>query len=67
MVVPWNFILINSEIETVYTKNNSTGPHKPMNIIRNSLLAKITMGISSGFGHMVAIITRICWVFCGRR
>ena len=25
------------------TKNNSTGPHKPMNIIRNSLLAKITL------------------------
>ena len=25
------------------TKNNSTGPHKPMNIIRNSLLAKITV------------------------
>ena len=24
------------------TKNNSTGPHKPMNIIRDSLLAKIT-------------------------
>ena len=38
------------------TKNNSTGPHKP---IRISLLAKITWGISSGFGHMVAIITRI--------
>ena len=30
-----------------------------MNIIRDSLLAKITCGISSGFGHMVAIITRI--------
>ena len=26
------------------TKNISTGPHKPMNIIRNSLLAKITLG-----------------------
>ena len=23
---------------------NSTGPHKPMNIIRDSLLAKITLG-----------------------
>ena len=26
------------------TKNNSTGPHKPMNFFRNSLLAKITLG-----------------------
>ena len=26
------------------TSNNSTGPHKPMNIIRYSLLAKITQG-----------------------
>ena len=26
------------------TKNNSTEPRKPMNIIRNSLLAKITLG-----------------------
>ena len=46
------------------TKNNSTGPHTPMNIIRDSLLAKITRGgggggISSGFGHMVAIVMRI--------
>ena len=34
------------------TSNNSTGPH-------DSLLAKVTRGISSGLGHMVAIITRI--------
>ena len=30
-----------------------------MNIIRDSLLAKITRGISSGFGLMVATITHI--------
>ena len=30
------------------TKNNSTGPHKPMNIIRDSLLAKITWGGGGG-------------------
>ena len=49
------------------TKNNSTGPHKPMNIIRNSLLAKITLGYlkwlrvygCNYYGHMVAIIKRI--------
>ena len=31
------------------TKNNSTGPYKPMNIIRDSLLAKITRAqVASG-------------------
>ena len=39
---PTNWVTLELTLEC--TKNNSTGPHKPMNIIRDSLLAKITPG-----------------------
>ena len=47
-----NFILSNSLhrptnwVTLECTSNNSAGPHKPMNIIRDSLLAKITRGVA---------------------
>ena len=40
------FFLIQSTLRPTNFSNNSTGPHKPMNIIRDSLLAKITWGVS---------------------
>ena len=46
-------------MQSTLRPTNWVTPHKPMNIIRDSLLAKITRGISSGFGHMIATITRI--------
>ena len=74
MILNWNcskdYKLVHKHVfKRVYTKThklgdigmyweNSTAPHKTMNIIRDRLLAEITWGLC-GFGHMVAIITRI--------